>query len=110
VPARNVLARADPDRARVVRVDGHAAYGIGVFIVEDRRPGRAAVFGLPDSATANADVPGALSFGVDGDVRDTAGHEGRADAAKFEALEGCLIEAGVGFFVVGGEYGGGGQC
>jgi hypothetical protein len=68
VPAADVLARADPDRIRVVGVDRHATDRIGILVFEDGFPGRALVDGLPDTAAADADVPGAVVVRVDRDI------------------------------------------
>ena len=96
VPPADVFTGADPDRMRIVRIDRDAADRIGVFVVEDRRPGRAAVDGLPDAARADADVPGALLGRVDRDVGDPAGHQGRADAAHLQSGERLLVETRLG--------------
>ena len=111
VPSRDVFARANPDGARVVRIDRYATDGVGVLVVEDRLPGGTAVNGFPDAAATHSDVPGALPLRVNRDVRDAPRHECRADAAKLETFKGIFIEAGFGFLLVsGGEYRRGGQC
>ena len=87
VTAADVLARPDPDRFRIGRIDGDAADGIRPLAIEDRRPGRAGVLGLPYAARADGDVPGVPPQGMDGDVADAAGHDGRSDAAEGEPRE-----------------------
>ena len=52
---RFVFARTDPDGLGVVRIDFDSANGVGTFVVEDRRPGRAAIVGLPEIARCNTD-------------------------------------------------------
>ena len=87
VAAADVLARAHPDGLGIRRVEGDAADRIGRLGVEDGRPGRAGVLGLPDAARADRDVPGVPLLGMNGDVADAAGHDGRADVAEGEAGE-----------------------
>ena len=53
-----VLAGADPDDVRVLRIERDAADRVRAFAVEDRRPGGAGVGGLPDAARGHRDVPG----------------------------------------------------
>ena len=77
-----VLAGAEPDDVRVLRVDGHRAERIGAVLVEDRRPGIAAVLGLPQIARGRSDVPDAGILRVDGDIRDAAGRQARSEAAE----------------------------
>src|SRR5438067_10867851 len=49
------FARANPNCVCVLRVHNDRADGIGAFMLEDRRPGRACVLGLPNSAAGCAD-------------------------------------------------------
>ena len=107
VAAGGVLAGAEPDRVRVARIERDAADGIGILLVEDRRPGGAGILGLPDVAAADADVPDVRVVGVHGDVGDAAGHQCRADGAHLEPGEGAFVEArSVG--LLGGARGAGG--
>ena len=82
----DVLARAHPDGLGIRRVEGDAADRVRRLGVEDRRPGRAGVFGLPDAAGADRDIP-RVPLRVDDDVADPAGHDGRADVAEGQARE-----------------------
>src|SRR5581483_6944156 len=82
-----VLAGADPDDVRVLRVEGDGADGVRAFVVEDRRPGGAAVGRLPDAAGGRGDVVVAEVFRVDGEGDDAARGEGRADRAQLQAAE-----------------------
>src|SRR5581483_1768897 len=49
-PLAVVLAGADPDDVRILRIEDDRADGVRAFVVEDRRPGDAGVVGLPDAA------------------------------------------------------------
>ena len=66
---RVVLAGAHPDDVRVRRVDRDAADRVGPLAVEDGRPGRPAVLGLPDAARGHGQEPPLLVGRVDRDVR-----------------------------------------
>src|SRR5210317_1089587 len=105
MPTRDILAGADPDCVWPVGVDSHTADGIGILIIEQRRPGGAPVLGLPHAATADADVPCALSLRVDRDIRNAPGHESRADTAKLKSLECSLIKSRIDSLLVGSENG-----
>ena len=100
VTAGHILAGTDPDRIRVFRVECDAANRVRVFVIEDRRPGCAAVICLPDTAAADGDVPSAWILRVDDDVRDSAGHHGRANFAHFKTLERRRVESRFGRIVV----------
>ncbi len=104
VPAADVLARAHPDRVRIVGIDRDAADRVGVLVVEDRFPGRPRVDRLPDAAAADADVPGALVVRVDRDIGDSPRHECRPDAAHFQSLERLFVESRFDVLVVGGKH------
>ena len=82
-----VLAGADPDRQRVVGIDGHAADRIRALTVEDRREGGAGVGRLPDAARGDGDVPDPRVGRIDGEIPDAAGHQRRPDPAQREAGE-----------------------
>ena len=83
-----VLARAEPEDVRVLRIDGDAAEREDAVVVEDRREGDAAVRRLPEAAERRRDVPDARVLRVDLDVDDAARGQRRTDAAKLEALAG----------------------
>ena len=83
------FAGADPDRARVLRIDGDRADRIGALVLEDRREGDAGVGGLPHAAGRDADVPGLLVVRVHGDVADAPRHQRRPDRAQAEVGEGA---------------------
>ena len=87
-----VLARADPDDVRVLRVEGHATDGVGALVVEDRRPGRARVVGLPHSARGDGNELPLRLPGVDRDVADTSGDEARPETPQRQAAEGLGLE------------------
>ena len=87
-----VLAGADPDRERVLRVERDAADRVRALAVEDRRPGRARVGRLPDAARGDRDVPDRVVPRVDGDVADAPGGHRRPDAAEREPGEGLGLE------------------
>ena len=86
-----VLAAADPDHQRVVRIEGHAAERVGTLVVEDRIPGRAGVGRLPEAACGCGDVPDRLVLRIDREVGDAAGDHGRTDSAQGEAAEGFRL-------------------
>jgi hypothetical protein len=105
VAAADVLAGADPNGVAVVWVDGDGADRVRTLTVEDRRPGRPAVFGLPDTAAAHRHVPDAAIDRIDRDVGDPAGHQRRSDLAPFEPGEGRFVESGPDVLFVRGEGG-----
>ena len=110
-PLARVLARPEPDDVRVGGVDGDRAGRVGRVVVEDGSPGGAAVDGLPDVRRSGGHVPDAPVGGIDDDVGDSAGHEGRADAAEPEGGEEAGGEggrggSGAGLGVEGGGRGG----
>ena len=84
-PLARVLAGPEPDHVGVGGVDRDRAGGVRGVVVEDGRPGGAAVLGLPDVRRGGGDVPHAPVGRVDRHVRDPAGHEGRADARSSRA-------------------------
>ena len=57
-----VLAGAEPDDVRVLRIDDHAAERERAAVVEDRREGGAAVGGFPQPAERGGDVPACSAF------------------------------------------------
>src|SRR5437773_1844952 len=79
-----VLAGADPDDGRILRIDRDRADRERALTVEDRREGRAAVRCLPHPARGGADVPGLLVRRIDGDVGDAARGQRGTDRAKLE--------------------------
>ena len=98
-----VLARADPDDVRVLRVQGHATDGVGALVVEDRRPGRAGVVGLPHSARGDGNELPLRLPGVDRDVADSSGDETRSETPQRQAGEGLGLERSLvllGFFLL----------
>ena len=96
-----VLAGADPDDVRVLRVDRDAADRVGALAVEDGRPGGPGVLGLPDAARGHGQEPALLVGRVHGDVGDAAGGDGRPDAAQREAGPGVGRPDGLGLVVLG---------
>ena len=68
-----VLAGAEPDDVRVLRIDDDAAEREGAALVEDRREGDAAVLGFPQAAERAGDVPDVRVLRIDLDVLDAAG-------------------------------------
>ena len=86
--AADRLAGADPHRFGTVGVDGDAADRIRLLMLEDRRPCRACVGGLPHAARTDRHVPGRRSVWVHGHIGDAAAHQGRADAAEAEPAKG----------------------
>ena len=98
--AADVFACAGPDRVGIVGIDREATYRVGTLAIEDRFPRNAGVRCFPDTAAANRDIPGALVRWIDDDVGDAPRHEGRPDAAKFQAFEGRLVEAWLVGFIV----------
>ncbi len=106
---RVVLAAADPDGERVVRIDRHRADRERPLAVEDRRPGGAGVLGRPDAARGDRDDPAKRLGRVDRDLGDAPRGERRADLAQREAgeqlLGGMLFGRGRAF----GRRGAGGQ-
>jgi hypothetical protein len=87
VASAHVLAGADPDHVRVGRIDGDAADRVNALLVEEGSPGGARVHRLPDPSRAHRHVPDRAVLGMDGDVGDATGHEGRADVTELQALE-----------------------
>ena len=81
----DVFSCAHPNSAAVVGVNRHAADRVRSIILEDRLEGCSGIGGLPDVAGSNGDVPDVGIVLVNRDVGDPTGHEGRADAAKFQA-------------------------
>jgi len=87
-PLAVILATADPDDVRVRLIDGHAPNRVDVLAVEDRRPGGSRVDGLPDAARPHRHVVDVFLGGMDREVADPPGGQGRADAAELESREG----------------------
>src|SRR5262249_19197808 len=82
-----VLARAEPDDVRILRVDNHATQRERSAVVENRRERDAAIGGLPQTAEGGRDIPRVRIPGIDGDVLHAAGGNRGADAPEFESLE-----------------------
>ncbi len=61
------------------------------LLVEERRPGRAVVDGLPQAAGRVGDVHHRRVGFIDGDVVDASAHHRRADRAPDEALEHWVV-------------------
>lgn len=94
VVVEDVEAAAEVGRDQVVLAALDGEVSAGALAVEDRFPGGAGVDRLPDAARADRDVPGVRVRGVDGDVGDASGLEGRSDPAQLEAAERRRREAG----------------
>ncbi len=98
-----VLAGPDPDDVRVRGIEDDATDGVGALGVEDRSEGRPGVRRLPDAARGGGDEERGLVTRIDGEVRDAARGQGRADRPELEGAEG---EVGVGIGVLrGGRFG-----
>ena len=82
-----VLPGPDPDGVGVAGVQRHAADRVGALAVEHRRPRRAVVLGLPDTARRHRDEVAVGARGIDCEVSDATGGERGADAAEREACE-----------------------
>src|SRR5262249_62369334 len=82
-----VLAGADPDDERVLRVEGDGADGVGALVVEDGGPGGAGVGDLPDAARGGGDVVVAGDFRVDGEGAEAGGGDRGAGAGRLQAAE-----------------------
>src|SRR5262249_49534428 len=80
-----VLAGADPDHVRVLRVEHDGADGVRALVVGDGRPGGGGVGRLPDAAGGGGDVIMPAVFGVDGEADDAARGDGGADRAQLQA-------------------------
>ena len=103
----HVLSGAEPYDFRVRRIEGYGADGVGGVFVEDRFPGGAAVFGLPEPAGTHHHVPGGAPLRVHGDVGDAASHQGRADPAELQSLDRGGDRPGIRIRgLAGGETGG----
>src|SRR5207302_1547694 len=91
--ARPGFAGADPDGARIARVDGDRADRLHRLLVEHRLEARAAVAALPHPAARRADVDQRLPVDVARVHRgDTAAHRRRPDVAGAEAGDDALVE------------------
>src|SRR5207248_9178659 len=88
-----VLAGADPDHVRVLRVEDHGANGVRAFVVEDGRPGGAGVGRLPHAARGGGHEVVAAVARVDGEAHDPPGGDGRAEQSELEAGESCFRHA-----------------
>ena len=84
VTAADVLAGAHPDDVGVHRVERDRADRKRRLIVEDRRPRRPGVGGLPDATRSHRDEPRAAVARVDGDVGNAPAGERGTDAAQRE--------------------------
>ena len=73
------------------------------YVVEDRRPGRAVVDGLPDAAGREADIDDRRIALDDRDVVDAAADVGRADSRQTNVLSSGSVDA-----LIGGGSGGAG--
>ena len=103
-PRIRVLAGAEPDDVRVLRIDLDAAEVERSAAIEDRRERDAPVHAFPQAARRRRDPVDARVLRVDVEVRDAAGDDRRTDASKLEALEdlrrqpvgggGCLPRTG----------------
>ena len=102
---RVVLAGADPDRQRVLRVERHAADRVRPLVVEDRGPRRAGVDRLPDIPRRGRHVADRVVLRVDGDVGDAPRDHRRPYAAEGEPLElvglGLVRLRGIGLLGIG---------
>ena len=87
-PLRVVLAGADPDDVRALRVERDPADRVRALRVEDRLPRRAAVGRLPDAAGRRADVEHGVVGRIDRDRHHAAGGDGRPDRSRAQAGEG----------------------
>ena len=120
-----VLAGADPDDARVLRVDRDAADRVGALAVEDRRPGGAGVRRSSRRRPRRRPRTSALVGRIDGDVADAAATSPPARCRAASGRTRCRRTRGpwacpplscrlpsvgfllVGFFLVGGFLVGG---
>ncbi len=100
-----VLAGAEPHHVRVLGVDGHRAERVRAVILEDRRPGVAAILGLPEIAGRRRRIPDVRVPGIDRDVGNAAGGQAGAEAPEFERLEGVDGQAGTALAVQHGDCG-----
>jgi len=96
VTAADVLPGPHPDRLVIARVDRQAADRVGRLLVEDGRPGRAAVLRLPHAARPDGDVPDVAVLWMDGDVADPPRHDRRPDVAEGQAGERGLVDQRLG--------------
>ena len=85
------LAGADPDRLRVLRVDGDGPDRLAV-LVEDGLEGEPPVHGLPETAARGPHPDGEPVSGHRVDRRDAAAHGRGADRAGFDAAEGVGVD------------------
>src|SRR5262249_14656905 len=67
-----VLARADPDDVGVLGVEHDCTDRVGTLIVEDRRPGRAAVDRFPHAARSRRHEVMTAIARIDRELHDTA--------------------------------------
>ena len=81
------LAGADVEDVGIRLRQGEVADRRHRLLVEERRPGRAVVDGLPQAAGRVGDVDHRRVGFIDGDVVDASAHHRRADRAPDEALE-----------------------
>src|SRR5262249_33237923 len=82
-----ILARPEPDDARVLRVDDNAAERERPAVVEDRRKRRSAVGGFPQSPECRGDIPGIRRLRIDRDVLYAARLDSGPDAAERESFQ-----------------------
>ena len=87
-----VLTCATPDSVRGRGVSPQRPNGIGALPIEERGPCCPGVFGFPDTARADRDIPGCGIVWHNDNIGDTPRHECRPDIAQTEGLECCTGE------------------
>ena len=87
------LAGADPDEIGSAGAERDVADRGDALAVEERRPRRARVGGLPHAARRGADEDGRRPPFVDRDVVDAPAHHRRSDGAPLELSKRRLVEA-----------------
>ena len=95
-----VLAGTYPDDVRIVGVHRDHTEGVRAFVVEDRRPGRPGIVGLPKIAGRGGDeIPVPLAR-RHGEIGDSAGVDGRPDSSQGEPGQGVGVELGFGLVCI----------
>ena len=81
VTPADIFAGAHPEGVTVAGIDANATEGVGTVFFEDRLPRGTGIDRLPEVAGTGGHVPGVGRLAIDGNIRNTPGHQGRPDAA-----------------------------
>ena len=90
MPASDILTGTNPDHVRIIGIDGYTTDRVRTLVIKNRLPGNTGIGGFPYTAGTYSNIPGIVVIGMDGNIGNASGHEGRPHMSEFQTGKGRI--------------------